>query len=634
MSLSTLRLSRVVSQLRSAKKSFATTSNVKRLVVVGGVAGGASAAARGRRLSESAQIIVLEKGASVSFANCGLPYYIGGTIKARSALELHTPTSLGRLLNIDVRTHTLVEEINRQKSVVRVRDLKNNKISEIAYDRLVLAPGASPIRPPLPGLSSPRVVTLRTLQDMDTIKDMLSTTTNAVVVGGGFIGLEMAEQLVKIGKNVTVVELQPHVLPPADDDIAIEITKEMKEKGIKIITGDALVGVEEETKTNVLVKLKSGHSIKAQLVVLSIGVRADTIIARNAKLKLNATGHIVVNEYQQTSDPNIYAVGDAVETKDGVWPEKYPDFRTVVALGGPANRQGRLAATHIFRPELAQAYPGSIATAIVRVFSTVVAMTGWSTTQLKRKQISFRSTIVQENDHAGYYPGSTPLKLKIMWDPKSGRLLGAQCVGTKGIDKRIDVLATAIRSRMTIDDLSHLELCYAPPFNSAKDPINIAGFVACNERDSLVSPIMELSETNKNNNKGEEETQKPILLDVRGPALVKQAPLRLPEKEKEYVEDVINIPIDQLRSRLSELDPSAPIITFCMKGKTSYFAARILSQSGFTKVRSLSGGMGLRPQFTLPQQTQESPSPSCSSTPSTSSSSTSSGSRPTPNCCA
>jgi len=533
-----------------------------RIVVVGGVAGGASAAARARRHSESAEIILIERGPDVSFANCGLPYHIGGEIKERAALAVQTPDSLRAMLNLDVRTGTEVTAIDREAKTVSIRDLASGNEDTLAYDKLVLAPGAAPLRPPLPGIDDSRVMALRNLGDMDAIKAAASGVTKVAVIGAGFIGLEMAEQLAHIGKKVTVVELLDQVLPPLDPEIAEPLAGELRRNEVEVILSD---GVDrfEPSDESLGVTLKSGTTVQAGLVILSIGVRPESGLAKNAGLKLGSRGHIVVDEHQRTSDPDIYAAGDVCETADLV-----TGSRTSIPLGGPANRQGRTVADHIFLGDRALPYPGSLGTAIVRVFDLAGGLTGWSEKRLAAEGIEFQSVVVNATQHAGYFPGATPVIFKLLWSPQDGRVLGAQAVGKDGVDKRLDVIATAIRGRLTIDDLAHLELSYAPPFGSAKDVVNIAGFAAGNIRDGLLKPVNSLADA-----AGEQ------IIDVRPPKMVAKKP----------VPGAVNIPLGQLRGRLGEIDGTRPVFTICQVGKTSYFAARILANNGFD-ARSILGG--------------------------------------------
>jgi NADPH-dependent 2,4-dienoyl-CoA reductase/sulfur reductase-like enzyme/rhodanese-related sulfurtransferase len=531
------------------------------IVIVGGVAGGASAAARARRHSESAHIIVLERGPDVSFANCGLPYHIGGEIADRAELLLQTPESLRALLNLDVRTLTEATAIDRASKSIRVRDLASGAESSLAYDKLILAPGASPLRPPLPGIDHPLILTLRNLQDMDRIKQAAAAVERVAIIGAGFIGLEMAEQLHAIGKQVSLVELKPQILPQLDAEMVRPLENALREKGVELILGDGIEGFEQQAG-GIAAKLKSGRVLTTGLVILSIGVRPESGLAKEAGLVLGPRGHIVVNEYHLTSDPDIYAVGDVCETAEPILGK-----RAAIPLGGPANRQGRTAADHIFLGDKALPYPGSIGTAIVRVFEHAAGITGWSETRLKMEGVPYQTVTVNGGSHAGYFPGAETITLKLLWSPADGRVLGAQASGKDGVDKRLDIIATALRGRLTIDDLCHLELSYAPPFGSAKDVVNVAGFAACNIRDGYLVPVPDLQSAGSQ------------IIDVRPAATAAKRP----------VPGATNIPLAELRGRLGEIDRSQPVFTICQMGKTSYFAARILANHGFD-ARSILGG--------------------------------------------
>jgi NADPH-dependent 2,4-dienoyl-CoA reductase/sulfur reductase-like enzyme/rhodanese-related sulfurtransferase len=536
----------------------------KRLVIIGGVAAGASCAARARRLDESAQITLIERGPDVSFANCGLPYFIGGEIKQRDALAVQTPQTLKAMLALDVRTSTEAIALDRPGRHVQVRDVAAGTTAWLPYDQLLLAPGAVPLRPNLPGIDDPRLFTLRSLQDMDRIKATATSARHVTVVGAGFIGLEMAEQFVRLDKQVTLVELQDQVLPPLDGPMTRLMEDELRRHGIELILGDGMAGFVGETALTC--RLNSGRTLAADLVVLSIGVRPDTALARAAGLELGPRGHIRVNPFMQTSDPCIYAAGDAVEIKDFVTGEA-----TAVPLGGPANRQGRLAADHIFHPAQTKPYTGALGTAIVRAFEVAAGLTGWSEKRLRAAGRAYRTVTVNDNHHPSYYPGAKPLLLKLLWEPETGRVLGAQATGFLGVDKRLDVLATAITGGLTIDDLAQLELAYAPPFGAAKDIVNLAAFTACNGRDGLVTPIDTIPD--------DPDVQ---VVDTRPAPLVQAYPLTQVRS--------VNLPLAALRQRLGELDRSRPVVTVCALGKTAYFAARILAQYGF-QVSTLTGGI-------------------------------------------
>jgi len=503
-----------------------------------------------------------ERGPDVSFANCGLPYHIGGEIPDRGDLAVQTPDSLRRLLKLEVLTRTEATAIDRDARQLRIRDLESGEESSLDYDHLILSPGAAPLRPPLPGIDSPGILTLRNLEDMDRIRDATEAASSIAIIGAGFIGLEMAEQLARLDKRVHVVELQPQVLPQLDPDMAAPLAEELVAAGVELILGDGIDGFAPHDDA-LRASLQSGRTLDAELVILSIGVRPESQLARDAGLDLGPRGHITVDHYMRTSDPAIYAVGDACEAPDPIF-----GSHVAVALGGPANRQGRTAADHIFLGEQALPYPGSIGTAIVRVGHVAAGLTGATHGRLERDDREHRCVTVNGPSHASYYPGAETITLKLCWDPADGRVLGAQAVGRDGVDKRLDVIATAIRAGMTIDGLVHLELAYAPPFGSAKDVVNIAGFAACNVRDGYLQPVPDLAAAGAG----------PIV-DVRPPAVAAKMP----------VPGAISIPLPELRDRLGELDKSQPVYTVCQMGKTSYFAARILQNHGFD-ARSIVGG--------------------------------------------
>ncbi|HWA28657.1 MAG TPA: FAD-dependent oxidoreductase [Lacunisphaera sp.] len=536
-----------------------------RLVIIGGVAAGASAAARARRLNESASVTIVERGPDVSFANCGLPYFIGGEIRSRDALAVQTPQTLKAALALNVRTSTEAVAIDRPGKRVLLRQLDSDNVEWLPYDKLLLAPGAVPLRPPLPGIEDPRIFTLRSLGDMDRIKAAATAARHVTVIGAGFIGLEMAEQFIRLGKRVTLVELLDQVLPPLDEPMSALLADELRKNGVELRLGDGIAGFASDDD-GLVCQLASGRNLATDLVLLAIGVQPETGLARDAGLTLGDRGHIRVNAFMQTDDPDIYAAGDAVETEDLVSGEP-----VAVPLGGLANRQGRLVADHIFRPDLARPWPGTLGTAIVRVFDVTAGLTGWSEKRLRAAGRAYRTITVNDNHHAGYFPGAKPILLKLLWDPETGRVLGAQATGLAGVDKRLDVIATAIAGSLTTEDLAQLELAYAPPFGAAKDIVNLAGFAAGNSRNGLVTTIDALPDD-------------PTLqvLDVRPPALVQLHPIPR--------EGVINIPLPTLRARLGELDLARPVVTVCALGKTAYFAARILAQRGY-RVSSLTGGI-------------------------------------------
>lgn len=537
--------------------------HTKKIVIVGGVAGGASAAARLRRLDEFAEITIIERGPDVSFANCGLPYYVGKEIKQREVLALQTPQSLKAMLNLDVLIQHEATSINRDKKTVEVKNLNTGELEDLSYDKLILTPGASPLVPPIPGIQNPSILTLRNLQDMDRIVRRAQSAKSALVVGAGFIGLEMAEQLRHLGLEVSLVELQDQVLPQLDKEMSIPVLKALVNNGVTVHLSNG-VNSFSENNGRIQSTLQSDTIIETDMVILSIGVRPENKLAVDAGLETGQRGHIKVNEFHQTSDPDIYAAGDVVEAKCAI-----TGGDSNVPLGGPANRQGRIIADHINNPEKTIPYPGSIGTAIVRVFDVAAGVTGLNEKRLTQLGIPFKKAIVTDFDHASYYPGATRVTVKILFCPETNRLLGAQSFGPKGVDKRLDVIATALRGKLTLDDLEHLELSYAPPFGSAKDTINIAAFCARNQADGWVTCVNELP-------KGGEDYQ---LVDVR-PALM-QAEKPIP--------NAMQIPLNELRGRLNEIDRSRPVITICAFGKISYFAARVLLQHGF-EVKSFAGG--------------------------------------------
>jgi NADPH-dependent 2,4-dienoyl-CoA reductase/sulfur reductase-like enzyme/rhodanese-related sulfurtransferase len=537
-----------------------------KIVIVGGVAGGASAAARARRLSEDSHIVLVERGPDVSFANCGLPYYIGEKITDRDKLLVVTPQLLKARFKLDVRVRSSVESIDRTAKSVQIRDLESGRVYEESYDKLILAPGAAPLRPPIPGIDLPGIFTLRNLQDMDRIKATIDQgVKQVVVVGAGFIGLELVENLVGLGVSVTVVELQDQVLPPLDKEMTTPLAESLAAKGVTLLLGEAAEGF-EQTKDGLVVRLRSGRQIPAQLIALGIGVRPENKLAVDAGLKVGPRGGIQVNEHLQTDDPDIYAVGDAIEVTDFVLGEP-----TQVPLAGPANRQGRIAANNIFGRSAK--YRGTQGTAIVGLFGLTAAMTGASEKVLNRSNRLYRMVYVHPTDHAGYYPGAEQMTLKLLFDPESGKVLGAQGIGGAGVDKRIDVLAVAIQAGMTVFDLEEMELAYAPQYGSAKDPVNMAGFVAAGliRDDHPQIDVASLAAT--------PTAERPLLLDVR----------TADEFAAGHIPDSTNIPVDDLRSRMDELPKDRQIVAYCQVGQRGYLATRILNQSGFDAV-NLSGG--------------------------------------------
>ncbi|HUJ11636.1 MAG TPA: FAD-dependent oxidoreductase [Verrucomicrobiae bacterium] len=542
----------------------------KRLIIVGGVAGGASAAARARRLCEDCQIIVFERGPHVSFANCGLPYFVGGEIAEQDSLLVQTPQSLKGRFNLDVRVKTEVVAIDRAARRVTVRDLTTGKESEEPYDALVLSTGASPLKPPIPGIDRPNHFTVRNIPDIEKImawsKDC--QRCRAVVVGGGYIGLEMAEQLQRRGFGVTVIEALPQVMAPLDPEMAAWLHQELRANNVVLHLNDPVAAfeapTEQESARASIVVLKSGTRVPADSVILGLGVKPEIDLARKAGLEIGERGGIRVNEYLQANDPQIWAVGDAIEVRDAVTGQW-----ALIPLAGPANRQGRIAADNILgrRPR----YGGSWGTAILRLFNLSAGCTGANEKTLRRLGIPFQIVHLHPNSHAGYYPGAEPIALKILFAPDTGRLLGAQAVGHEGVDKRIDVLATALKAGMTVHDLAELELAYAPPYGSAKDPVNLAGMAAQNilAGDVAVAQWRDVPGLDQ---------QSTVLLDVR----------RDDERAQGFIPGSIHIPLDQLRGRLDELPHDLQIVVYCQSGQRSYYAARILAQHGF-RVENLTG---------------------------------------------
>jgi len=542
----------------------------KKVVIVGGVAGGASTAARLRRMDEDLEIIMLEKGEHISFANCGLPYHIGEVIKERDKLLVQTPQSMEERFDIDVRIQHEAVKINREAKVVEIKDLKSGELYQENYDKLVLSPGAEPIKPPLPGLDLPEVFTLRNIPDTDKIKNFVDENkpSRAVVVGGGFIGLEMAENLHERGIEVSVVEMMDQLMGSLDYEIAAMLHNHLRTKGIDLHLSDGITAV-EETDGRKIVKLQSGRTIKTDFVILSIGVNPRTELAEDAGLEIGSSKGIKVNEYLQTSDPSIYAIGDAIEVKDLV-----TERSVRIPLAGPANKQGRIAADNICGRK--ETYKGTQGTSIAKAFDLTIASTGASEKTLKNLKWDYQVVHTNSNNHAGYYPGAVPMMIKLIFAPDGGRVLGAQIAGYDGVDKRIDVLAAAVRQEMNIYDLQELELAYAPPFGSAKDPVNMAGFAAGN----LLNGLVEAAYWQELENIDPEQT---VILDIREEV----------ETQLGSIDNSVNIPLNDLRDNLDQLDPKKEYIVYCAIGLRGYIAARILSQNGFNKVRNLSGGYKL-----------------------------------------
>ncbi len=538
-------------------------------VIIGGVAGGASCAARLRRLDGEREIIILERGKYISYANCGLPYHVGGVIRNRSSLLLMTPELMHDRFNIDVRVENEVTAINPTEKNITVKNLATGEIYTESYDDLVIATGSSPLRPAIEGIHSDKIRTLWTVPDTDEIRSMVQggKIKTATIIGGGFIGLEMAENLHHADIQVNLVEAAEQVMAPLDFEMAQLLHEHLRQNGIKLYLADGVTAFEDNAN-GITVKLKSGKNISADMVILSIGVRPNSELARNAGLKLNARGGIIVDASMRTSDEHIYAVGDVVEVEDFVSKE-----RTMVPLAGPANKQGRIAADVLAGRKAT--YTGTQGSSVAKVFDLTAASTGTNEKTLIKqglqKHKDYETLIITQNSHAGYYPGATPLTMKLIFETDSGKILGAQIIGREGVDKRIDTIGVALRFGATTDDLKHLEFAYAPPYSSAKDPVNMAGFVAENIRTGLVS-IAEVNET---------EEENVILLDVREEA----------ETIAYSIPGAINIPLGRLRKNLSRLDRNKKVIVFCAVGVRAYNGARILAQNGFQNVKIYPGGV-------------------------------------------
>lgn len=561
-----------------------------KIIIIGGVAGGATTAARIRRADETAEIVLLEKGKYISYANCGLPYYIGGVIEEREKLFVQTPESFGVRFRVDVRVENEVIFIDKRKKTLTIRRASQDTYEE-SYDRLVISTGAVPVRPPLPGIDSEGIFTLRNVADTDHIKAYVTEhrIRRAAVIGGGFIGLEMAENLHHLGAEVSVVEMGNQVMAPIDLSMAALVHQELMNKGVNLYLEQAVASFERVGK-EIKVIFQNGESILSDIVILSIGVRPETTLARAAELTIGPAGGIAVNNYLQTSDESIYAIGDAIEFRHPITGQPWLNY-----LAGPANRQGRIVADNLLGAQIP--YEGSIGTSIAKVFDLTVASAGLPAKRLKQAGIPYVSSTTHSNSHAGYYPGAVQLSIKITFDPTSGKLYGAQAVGYRGVDKRIDELALVIKQQGTIYDLIRLEHAYAPPYSSAKDPVAIAGYVAENIISEKMKPVYwrKLRGVSVGN---------ALLLDVR----TKE------EFATGSLPDAVNIPLDELRDRMSELPQDRFIYVFCAVGLRGYLAYRILTQNGYDKVYNLSGGLKTyraatapivihdRGQYSLPQQ--------------------------------
>lgn len=556
------------------KRSFGKEANdMSKTVIIGGVAGGATTAARLRRKQEDMEIILLEKGSHISYANCGLPYYIGDVIKSRDALLLQTPEVMHKRFEIDVRIQNEALKIYPEKKSVEIINHVTKETYEESYDKLVIATGSSPIRPSIPGIDAEGVFTLWNVEDTDTIKRFIQekSPNSAVVVGGGFIGIEMAENLRDIGMSVNLVELSSQILPPMDEEMAKLAEEEMQMQGIDLTLLDGVQSFQEE-KGSLRVMLQSGKELQADMVIVSIGIRANSTLATEAGLTLNAKGGIITNEYMQTSNADIYAVGDVADIKNAVTEE-----RTMVPMAGPANKQARICAGHITGEH--KPYRGAMGTSVVKIFQMQAAATGYSEKALlragKKKGVDFDTVLINQKSHAGYYPGAKTLTLKLVYG-MDGTILGAQALGKEGADKRIDVIAALMQQKGTVEDLTELELSYAPPFSSAKDPVNMLGFVAENKRKGLADFISPYELDVWMDTKEKEF----ILLDVTEEA----------ERMVFTIPGSYHIPFGQIRERIGELEKEKTIIVYCAVGIRSYNTARILMQQGFKNVKVLEGG--------------------------------------------
>lgn len=548
-------------------------TNRKKLLIIGGVAGGASCAARARRLDEDAEIIVFERGPFISFANCGLPYHIGKVIPRERSLIVASPEMFKRQLNIEVRTNNNVKYIDRKNKQIEVENIETGEVYKENYDTLVLSPGAAPLKPGIEGIDLPGIFPLRTIPDMRKIIDWIETrkVKKAAVVGGGFIGLEMTENLKILGIDVTIIEMLPHVMPFLDPEITAFIHNHLKAEDISLLLGSPVIGFKQEDNGMIAVMMKSGRTVEADLIILAIGVRPETELAKTAGLTLGKLGGILVDDQMRTSDEHIYAVGDAVEIKNFV-----TDAQSLIPLAGPASRQGRIAADVIMgnngvKPSR---FRGSQATMVCGVLGLTIAATG--ITEKTLNQLGkhghcppYEKIYLTPSHYAGYYPGAKPITMKLIFSTENGRMLGVQAVGKEGVEKRVDVIATAIQHNGTVFDLEEAELSYAPQYGSAKDPVNLAGMIASNVLRGHTSVVHwgDLSESDA------------FILDVRDPF----------EFRKGHVKDAVHIPLAALRSRIQDLPTDREIWTYCYEGKRSYFALRILKQYGL-KVRNISGG--------------------------------------------
>ena len=538
-----------------------------KIVIVGGVAGGATAAARLRRLDEQAEIVVFERSGFISYANCGLPYYIGDVITDSDQLTLQTPESFHSRFQVSMKVHHEVTALHPEKHMVSVKNLETGEEFQETYDKLILSPGAKPTKPRLPGTDMEKLFTLRTVEDTLRIKDYIqkSHPKSAILAGGGFIGLELAENLRELGMEVTIVQRPKQLMNPFDSDMAAFIHNEMRKHGVKLALGHTVEGF-QETQDGVQVLLKEEEPLLADMVVLAIGVTPDTKLAKEAGLELGIKGSILVNEHMQTSVPDIYAVGDAVQVKHYVTGQD-----ALISLAGPANKQGRIAADHICGKD--SAYKGSQGSSVIKVFDMTAAVTGVNETNARKAGLNVDKVILSPMSHAGYYPGGKVMTMKVVFEKETYRILGAQIVGYEGVDKRIDVLATAIHAGMKAQDLAKLDLAYAPPYSSAKDPVNLAGFMIENISDGT------LKQFHIEDIKNLPHDGSITLLDTRTPG----------EYQRGHVDGFVNIPVDNLRERLDEIPKEKPVYVMCQSGLRSYIATRILEGNGYTAY-NFSGG--------------------------------------------
>lgn len=549
-----------------------------KVVIIGGVAGGATAAARLRRLDENAQIIILERSGFVSYANCGLPYFVGGAITDRRKLTLQTPESFHNRFRIDVRVRQEAVRIDREAKTVEVRNLETGETYRESYDKLILSPGARAVIPNLPGIDSSRIFTLRTVEDTFRVHSFVENEQprSAVVVGAGFIGLEMAENLRDRGMDVTVVQRGGHVMPTLDDDMAAIAHNHLRSHGVKLLLNSDVTGFEEQADGTMVTNLAQKAPLASDMVVLAVGVAPETALAQEAGLELGIRGSIKVDEHMLTSDADIYAVGDAVQVKHFVTGDD-----ALIALAGPANKQGRIAADNICG--IASSFTGSQGSSVLKLFDLTVATTGLTEHAAVAAGIDAGHVILSPANHATYYPGAGSMTMKVLFDRKTGRILGAQIIGTDGVDKRIDVIATAIRANMTSEDLTELDLAYAPPYSSAKDPVNMAGYMIENILEGRVEQITW--------DQALQPSDDEVLLDTRTEG----------EHQRGSVDGALHIPVDELREHLDELPRDKRLRVFCQSGLRSYVACRILMQHGFS-CANIAGGYGFYQQTVLDQE--------------------------------